>query len=148
MFGPDGIICSALTDCVDYRDTMVAKGMTVEIEFSFVELHLNKFVDLLTPNRKFLQLFEGREETNASNETFFLKDVTLASVADVESAMRQVTRANRSTARTNMNSQSSRSHAICTLTVRVIYEDRSVVSKLHLVDLAGSERVESTGATG
>eukprot|EP01034_Spumella_vulgaris_P024066 gene24066-30365_t len=71
-------------------------------------------------------------------------------VYNIETAAKYLSDASkvRATGSTNMNSQSSRSHAICTLTVRVIYEDRSVVSKLHLVDLAGSERAKKTGATG
>ncbi|RLN26124.1 hypothetical protein BBJ28_00019293, partial [Nothophytophthora sp. Chile5] len=62
----------------------------------------------------------------------------------------------RATASTTMNAQSSRSHAICTLTM----EQREVavakdgggtetrLSKFHLVDLAGSERVKRTNAQG
>ncbi|KAJ8050109.1 Kinesin-like protein KIF21A [Holothuria leucospilota] len=75
----------------------------------------------------------------------------------------------RTTASTNMNTQSSRSHAIFTLhikqqrVVKVSSEDQSEVqtndnegmqefetlmAKFHFVDLAGSERLKRTGATG
>ena len=59
----------------------------------------------------------------------------------------------RTTASTNMNAVSSRSHAILTLHVVVTDNDLSDGNdsrraKLHLVDLAGSERASSTGATG
>lgn len=59
----------------------------------------------------------------------------------------------RATASTSMNAQSSRSHAICTLTMEQ-YDmkngERSDArfSKFHLVDLAGSERVKRTKAKG
>lgn len=58
----------------------------------------------------------------------------------------------RTTASTNMNDTSSRSHAIFTITfVQAGFTNNmpsETVSKIHLVDLAGSERANSTGATG
>ncbi|XP_027927136.1 kinesin-like protein KIN-4C [Vigna unguiculata] len=54
----------------------------------------------------------------------------------------------RATGSTNMNSQSSRSHAIFTISMEQKNGDDILCSKLHLVDLAGSERVKRTGAGG
>ena len=66
----------------------------------------------------------------------------------------------RSTGATNMNSQSSRSHAIFTLNIKQKYmanesqsgvnenEMQTLTAKFHFVDLAGSERLKRTGATG
>lgn len=58
----------------------------------------------------------------------------------------------RTTASTNMNDTSSRSHAIFTITfVQAGFHKgmpSETVSKIHLVDLAGSERANATGATG
>nr|XP_034332234.1 kinesin-like protein KIF21B isoform X6 [Crassostrea gigas] len=72
----------------------------------------------------------------------------------------------RATASTNMNSQSSRSHAIFTLHIkqqRVVHDENlteegkdseglnefeTLTAKFHFVDLAGSERLKRTGATG
>ena len=59
---------------------------------------------------------------------------------------------NRTTASTNMNDTSSRSHAIFTIRfVQAKMVDNipsETISKMNLVDLAGSERADSTGATG
>ena len=58
----------------------------------------------------------------------------------------------RTTASTNMNDTSSRSHAI--FTIKFVNAGfcqgipHETVSKIHLVDLAGSERADATGATG
>uniref|UniRef100_A0A8C5I1U9 Kinesin motor domain-containing protein n=1 Tax=Gouania willdenowi TaxID=441366 RepID=A0A8C5I1U9_GOUWI len=62
----------------------------------------------------------------------------------------------RTTASTQMNAQSSRSHAIFTIhlcQMRVCPESQMVryetlMAKFHFVDLAGSERLKRTGATG
>ena len=60
----------------------------------------------------------------------------------------------RTVAATNMNSESSRSHAVFTIVVTFNMTDAASgvsgvkVSRLSLVDLAGSERANKTGATG
>lgn len=59
---------------------------------------------------------------------------------------------NRTYAAHELNSHSSRSHAILTLHIesrsRVESTEKIVCSKLHLVDLAGSERTKKTGTAG
>ena len=58
----------------------------------------------------------------------------------------------RTVASTNMNNQSSRSHAVFSVTITFTFQDRmsgvvgETVSRLSLVDLAGSERANKTGA--
>ncbi|PHT30460.1 Kinesin-like protein FRA1 [Capsicum baccatum] len=67
----------------------------------------------------------------------------------------------RATGSTNMNNQSSRSHAIFTITMEQMRKngsndgnsnecmtDEYLCAKLHLVDLAGSERAKRTGSDG
>jgi hypothetical protein len=49
---------------------------------------------------------------------------------------------------TNMNTQSSRSHAVFIIRVFRTVEDRRTNATLYIVDLAGSERVLKTGASG
>lgn len=60
----------------------------------------------------------------------------------------------RTVAVTNMNSESSRSHAVFTVVLTQILTDTTTgvtgekVSRMSLVDLAGSERAVKTGAIG
>ncbi len=60
----------------------------------------------------------------------------------------------RTVASTNMNNESSRSHAVFTVILTQTLTDRlsgvsgEKVSKISLVDLAGSERAVKTGAVG
>lgn len=88
---------------------------------------------------------------NCSGE-MFLDGLSEHPVYDLESMGNYLSQAAkvRSIGSTEMNLQSSRSHAICTVYVRVncCNPNKTLVSKLHLVDLAGSERLEKTLATG
>jgi hypothetical protein len=54
----------------------------------------------------------------------------------------------RATSSTNMNQQSSRSHAVFILTVEQSSPEFSKKGVLYLVDLAGSEKIKNTGAKG
>ena len=54
----------------------------------------------------------------------------------------------RATASTNMNSESSRSHALLILQVAWVEKKGKSFAALNLVDLAGSEGMKKTGATG
>lgn len=54
----------------------------------------------------------------------------------------------RATASTNMNDQSSRSHALLIMQVTWSEEKTKTFASLNLVDLAGSEGMKKTGATG
>lgn len=56
----------------------------------------------------------------------------------------------RTTASTQMNAESSRSHLICSLIVKLTNRrsGQTSIGKLTLVDLAGSERVDKSGAVG
>lgn len=91
-----------------------------------------------------------------------VKGVTFKTVQSAEEALQclRLGALSRTTASTQMNTQSSRSHAIFTLHIRqqklVVPDDENVISnefetlsaKFHFVDLAGSERLKRTGATG
>lgn len=75
-------------------------------------------------------------------------DISSRWIGQLESIL--VTVRCRSTACTKMNSASSRSHLVLTLTVRGVDKvtEEETVGKLRMVDLAGCERIAKSGATG
>lgn len=90
-----------------------------------------------------------------------VKGVSLKTVTSAREALEclKLGTLSRSTASTQMNTQSSRSHAIFTLHIkqqRLVTESddsypnefETLTAKFHFVDLAGSERLKRTGATG
>ncbi|KAM1427671.1 hypothetical protein ACFX1T_019751 [Malus domestica] len=145
------------------------------IRVSFIEIFKEEVFDLLDPNSSSLHKNEGaapakpvparvpiqiRETVNGG---ITLAGVTEAEVRTKEEMASYLTRGSlsRATGSTNMNSQSSRSHAIFTITMeqkRIAHSlngannddigDDILCAKLHLVDLAGSERAKRTGADG
>ncbi|EDW80864.1 uncharacterized protein Dwil_GK11333 [Drosophila willistoni] len=84
----------------------------------------------------------------------YVENLSQHAVSDFDEIQECIARGNaqRTTASTNMNDTSSRSHAIFTITfVQAGFMNdmpSETVSKIHLVDLAGSERANATGATG
>ena len=95
--------------------------------------------DLLCPSRDNLAIHEGERGT-------YVGDATQVEVHNAVEVLHWVGEAlqSRAVGSTLLNSDSSRSHLVLTLTVEV----GSTVGKLLFVDLAGSEKVKRTGATG
>lgn len=101
-------------------------------------------------------MFKIHEDVNGG---IMVKGITSSPVSSAEDALEclRVGALSRTTASTQMNTQSSRSHAIFTLHVkqhRLADDDKDandfeiLSAKFHFVDLAGSERLKRTGATG
>ncbi|KAK6130752.1 hypothetical protein DH2020_035510 [Rehmannia glutinosa] len=138
-------------------DTIFSKAETLKesteflIRVSFIEIFKEEVFDLLDPKttgpaRVPIQI---RERVNGG---ITLAGVTEAEVRTKEEMASFLLQGSlcRATGSTNMNSQSSRSHAIFTISMeqRTITHssagddvgDDVLIAKLHLVDLAGSER--------
>ncbi|KAG5034478.1 Kinesin-like protein KIN-4C [Glycine soja] len=128
------------------------------IRVSFIEIFKEEVFDLLDPNSSKGEVMakvavparvpiQIRENVNGG---ITLAGVTEADVKTKEEMASYLSSGSlsRATGSTNMNSQSSRSHAIFTITMEQKKGDDILCAKLHLVDLAGSERVKRTGADG
>ena len=116
-------------------------------------------IDRIMPQKKEINI---REEKNGTISVYGLKEMTVKSQEDMARCL-DMGSSNRSVASTLMNSTSSRSHGIFTITIEQhLIEDlitgvpsdaqdkpeEYMMAKFHFVDLAGSERAKKTGASG
>ena len=120
------------------------------VEVSYMEIYCEKVKDLLCPKQENLKV---REHPIFGPYVDNLEKMAVCSYEDIFELMDTGNKA-RTIAATNMNSTSSRSHAIFTIVLTQREHDLNSdleaekVSKISLVDLAGSERADSTGAEG
>jgi len=120
-------------------------GTEFVIKVSMLEIYNETVNDLLDSTRKNLSV---RETKRAGVWVDKLSEECVTSPAEVYRFIQLGSRS-RSIASTKMNSESSRSHVVMTLTIEQRKADGAKVSaKLNLVDLAGSENVKQTGAVG
>ncbi|EOA12365.1 hypothetical protein CARUB_v10025749mg [Capsella rubella] len=169
-----GIIPNVMEDI--FRRVETTKDSSeLLIRVSFIEIFKEEVFDLLDSNSSALQ----KNDTGVQAKHIALSrapiqiretasgGITLAGVTEAEVKTKEEMGSflargslSRATGSTNMNSQSSRSHAIFTITLEqkkissgsfTTTEDGGediLCAKLHLVDLAGSERAKRTGADG
>ncbi|KAM4042669.1 kinesin-like protein KIF13B isoform 2-T2 [Anomaloglossus baeobatrachus] len=142
-------LCSTL-----FERTQKAESdeLSFKVEVSFMEIYNEKVRDLLDPKGS-RQSLKVREHKVLGPYVDGLSKLAVTSYKDIESLMSEGNKS-RTVAATNMNEESSRSHAvfniILTHTITDVQSATSgeKVSKLSLVDLAGSERATKTGAAG
>ncbi|XP_057364516.1 chromosome-associated kinesin KIF4-like [Daphnia carinata] len=141
-----GIIQRAVKDL--FQKMGEDASLTFDINVSFLELYMEKVYDLLSKSRN--EEVDIREDPKNGIK---INGLTETPVSTWEETLKCLENGslNRRTGATAMNHQSSRSHAIFTLTINQINKDSSSIvktSKFHLVDLAGSERASKTHAVG
>ncbi len=147
-------------------EQMVSDGSIegFQVSASYMEIYCEKIRDLLNPVSDNLQLRQkaaGASGTYSSssnsngNTVIVVQDLTERVCDSSESLFRvlEAGKTNRIIAPTLMNAESSRSHSIFSITVRIRGANENGFKRnkqgcLHLVDLAGSEKVSKTGASG
>ncbi|XP_064453186.1 kinesin-like protein KIF13A isoform X1 [Mirounga angustirostris] len=142
-------LCCALFKRISLEQN---ESQTFKVEVSYMEIYNEKVRDLLDPkgNRQSLKV---REHKVLGPYVDGLSQLAVTSFEDIESLMSEGNKS-RTVAATNMNEESSRSHAVFNIVItQTLYDLQSgnsgeKVSKVSLVDLAGSERVSKTGAAG
>ncbi|RWS24427.1 hypothetical protein B4U80_08563, partial [Leptotrombidium deliense] len=123
-----------------------------KVDVSYMEIYNEKVHDLLDP-RGVKQNLRVREHNILGPYVDGLSTLAVSSFEEIDNLMAEGNKP-RTVAATNMNSESSRSHAVFTITLTCSVSDPDAgvsgekVSKMSLVDLAGSERAVKTGAIG
>uniref|UniRef100_A0A182TAG0 Kinesin-like protein n=1 Tax=Anopheles maculatus TaxID=74869 RepID=A0A182TAG0_9DIPT len=124
-----------------------------------MELYNEEIIDLLDPYNKGARVFKIFEDAAGGISVAGATIKPLAGPQEALNCLQQGALA-RTTASTQMNEQSSRSHALFTILIRrqrvmtaeqcgnADGDTETLTSKFHFVDLAGSERLKRTGATG
>ena len=162
-----GIIPRALDQIFDtVRES--AEEFIYEVTMSYVQLYCELLQDLLEPDfSKTLSIRQSESSTDGSG--VFIQGLSSFKVTSKEECLNllRIGHESRTVAETNMNAQSSRSHAAVMLKVerrpRVKLSSntgadqllsptkatapKKTSAKLFVVDLAGSERVRTSGAT-
>uniref|UniRef100_A0A668AP13 Kinesin family member 13B n=1 Tax=Myripristis murdjan TaxID=586833 RepID=A0A668AP13_9TELE len=142
-------LCSALFERT-VQEQREEESFTVEV--SYMEIYNEKVRDLLDPKGS-RQTLRVREHKVLGPYVDGLSRLAVASYKDIESLMSEGNKS-RTVAATNMNEESSRSHAVFNIILTHTLKDLQSgtsgekVSRLSLVDLAGSERAAKTGAAG
>ncbi|XP_045187417.2 kinesin-like protein KIF28 isoform X2 [Mercenaria mercenaria] len=124
----------------------------LRVFFSMLEIYNEQVRDLLLKGKPPHGGLKIRQNPKQGFYVEGLKQVPVRSYSEIEKLMESGT-FNRTTASTNMNATSSRSHMVITIRFEQVIQGDSGQSNtrssdINLVDLAGSERADSTGATG
>uniref|UniRef100_A0A8C0C8D8 Kinesin-like protein 6 n=1 Tax=Balaenoptera musculus TaxID=9771 RepID=A0A8C0C8D8_BALMU len=137
-------VCEELFQAIENRE----KNQEYQVTFSMLEIYNEQVRDLLSKTKKPGGL-KVREDQQLGFYVDGLKSVPCENYAQIERLMEQGTKI-RTTASTNMNTSSSRSHMVITIQFKQVFLDRdlSKQSSINLVDLAGSERQKSSGSEG
>jgi len=153
----DGIIPRAVYDLFDTirknESGNDAITRTFKVKMSYIEIYNEELRDLLSKNGKISPELQIRE---SKTDGVIIQNLSLHDVSSPNhvAELMKFASERRSIASTLMNSVSSRSHAICTLYVKISsydhdnFSEEKTNAKLTLVDLAGSERLKRTGAKG
>ncbi|XP_071054782.1 kinesin-like protein KIF13A isoform X3 [Onthophagus taurus] len=142
-------LCDSLFELISQKQN---SELTYKVEVSYMEIYNEKVHDLLDPKTN-KQSLKVREHNVLGPYVDGLSQLAVTSFKDIETLMAEGNKS-RTVASTNMNSESSRSHAVFTVILTQTLTDVKTgvsgekQSRLSLVDLAGSERAVKTGAVG
>lgn len=120
---------------------------------AFLQLTINALQDLLDSSDRKKRSKAGLEIKEHPVLGVYVKglqEVVIDSANKMQAMIDQGMN-NRTTASTQMNAESSRSHSVFTFKLHqkdALDESKNLFAKVNLVDLAGSERQKSTGAVG
>lgn len=134
-------------------------ALSYQVFVSFLELYNEDLVDLLNHQKKKAQQVEVQIREDVHGQIYW-SGVREEPCQTPDDLLRYLSKGSlcRTTGSTDMNSVSSRSHAIFSVIIKqqvpeenqenATADSRTIISKFHFVDLAGSERLKRTNAQG
>eukprot|EP00930_Biecheleria_cincta_P085956 TRINITY_DN75318_c0_g1_i1.p1 TRINITY_DN75318_c0_g1~~TRINITY_DN75318_c0_g1_i1.p1 ORF type:complete len:1379 (-),score=339.43 TRINITY_DN75318_c0_g1_i1:282-4418(-) len=133
----------------DHQQELEEEGtkITMTILASYLEIYQEKMFDLLINDRTDLQV---RLHPTLGPHVPGLTESPVKNIAEVRELL-DFGAKNRAVGATSMNANSSRSHAVFSIDLRLSYSGakaRDCQSRVHFVDLAGSEKQKKTHASG
>jgi kinesin family protein C1 len=142
-----GMIPRTLTKIYQESNRLKEKGWEYEIEAEFIEIYNDTLQDLLNLGTK--KTLEIKKDPAGNTYITNTKRVAVKSEAAIRRVL-EMARGNRTTASTNANERSSRSHSVFMLHLHGTHTvtGEEIHGVLNLIDLAGSERVALSGAKG
>ena len=139
--GQEGVMIQAFNYI--FQAMAEERELKYEVQLSYQQIYLDGLTDLLSPSSP----VELREDPK---EGVYVSGARWETVSTTKEAIEALHKgnANRATAATKMNAESSRSHAVLLLRVKCTGGARTLNGLLYLCDLAGSERVKKSGVEG
>jgi kinesin family protein 22 len=113
------------------------------VKTSYFEIYNEKVTDLI----ELKEDLKVCEDANKKTAILGLSETVIKSFEDFKKLYEDRSK-NRTTASTNLNARSSRSHAVLRVSIELMRNEKKYNGRLHLVDLAGSEDNRKTGNTG
>lgn len=160
MMGSDeepGMIPLLVKEILQRKENLIGERINCQLKILYMEIYNEQVIDLLAP-RKIQQLQKCKVREHPVTGPY-VENLVEYPINSFESFLQNLEKGNqvRSTASTSMNEQSSRSHAILTLSLiqtkfRQMDEsldsigeaEEELISNFKLVDLAGLERLNKT----
>ncbi len=145
-------LCSALFERIAAK---TCQSWQAKVEVSYMEIYNERVHDLLDPmaSTTSKQGLKVREHNVLGPYVDGLSQLAVISDQEIDDLIIEGNKS-RTVASTNMNNESSRSHAVFSIVLTQTLTDMQSgvsgekVSRMSLVDLAGSERANKTGAVG
>ncbi|VDM24955.1 unnamed protein product [Toxocara canis] len=142
-------LCNAIFERIEEAS---CETLAFKVEVSYMEIYNERVRDLLDP-KKAAKNLKVREHKILGPMVDGLSVLAVSSYEQIASLIEEGNKS-RTVAATNMNAESSRSHAVFNIRLTQALTDLEngftgeKMSKISLVDLAGSERAQKSGAVG